>query len=74
LNVVRSGDCTGYKYNIEWIANGGDKPSISITNAGAVTPSGTTVTASVIQSGGVLFKPLSGDLTRTYNTNPQVIY
>jgi hypothetical protein len=74
LNVTRTSDCTGYTYDIEWIANGGDKPSISITNAGAVTPSGTTVTASVVQNGGVLFSPLSGDLTRTYNTNPQVQY
>ncbi|CAF3592631.1 unnamed protein product [Rotaria sordida] len=72
LNVKRSGDCTGYSYVIEWIANGGQKSAISITNAGSVLPSGTTVTATVVQSGGVLFKPLSGDMTRTYQTNPQV--
>ncbi|CAF4739680.1 unnamed protein product, partial [Rotaria magnacalcarata] len=35
-------------------------------------PAGTTVTPSIVQSGGVLFKPLSGDMTRTYQTNPQV--
>jgi hypothetical protein len=71
LNVVRSGDCTGYSYSIEWVANGGQKNAISIANP-AVTPAGTTVTASVIQLGGVLYQPLSGDLTRTYNVNPQV--
>lgn len=72
LNVQRRRDCTGYSYTIEWIANGGDKPSISITNTAGVTPVGTTVTVANVQSGGVLYRPLSGDLTRTYNTNPQV--
>ncbi|CAF0819146.1 unnamed protein product [Rotaria sp. Silwood1] len=72
LNVKRLGDCTGYSYIIEWITNGGQKSAISITNTGSVAPSGTTVTASRVQSGGVLFKPLSGDMTRTYQTNPQV--
>ncbi|CAF3637436.1 unnamed protein product [Rotaria sp. Silwood1] len=72
LNVKRLRDCTGYSYIIEWIANGGQKSTISITNTGSVLPAGTTVTASRVQSGGVLFKPLSGDMTRTYQTNPQV--
>lgn len=72
LKVLRTGDCTGYTYTIEWIANGGDKPLVSIANTAGVTPAGTTVTASNVQSGGVLYRPLSGDLTRTYNTNPQV--
>jgi hypothetical protein len=72
LNVTRSGDCTGYSFTIEWIANGGQKSAISIANAGGVTPAGTTVTASIVQSGGVLFSPLSGDMTRIYHTNPQV--
>ncbi|CAF2963963.1 unnamed protein product [Rotaria sp. Silwood2] len=72
LNVKRLGDCTGYSYIIEWITNGGQKSAISISNAGSVLPAGTTVTASIVQSGGVLFKPLSGDMTRTYQTNPQV--
>lgn len=54
------------------MANGGQKSSISISNAASITPAGTTVTASVVQSGGVLYKPLTGDLTRIYNTNPQV--
>lgn len=72
LNVKRTGDCTGYAYTIEWIANGGAKSAIAINNTNSVTPVGTTVMASRIQAGGVLFKPVSGDLTRTYNTNPQV--
>ena len=72
MKVQRTGDCTGYAYTIEWISNGGNKPLISIANAGSVTPAGTTVAASNIQSGGVLYKPISGDLTRIYNTNPQV--
>jgi len=72
LNVKRTGDCTGYTYTIEWIANGGAKSTIAINNTNSVTPVGTTVTASRLQSGGVFFKPLSGDLTRTYNINPQI--
>lgn len=72
VNVKRLGDCTGYSYLIEWVSNGGQKSAISVTNFGAVTPAGTTVVASVVQRGGVFYKPLPGDLTRTYNTNPQV--
>ena len=72
LNIVRSRDCTGYSYTIEWVANGGAKTAISITNAGSVTPVGTTVNAVRVQPGGAVFKPLSGDMTRTYQTNPQV--
>ncbi|CAF0745209.1 unnamed protein product [Adineta steineri] len=72
LNIKRTGDCTGYIYTIEWIANGGQKTAISTANAGSILPSGTTVTASIVQAGGVLFNPLSGDLTRTYQTNPQI--
>lgn len=72
MKVVRTADCTGYTYTIEWIANGGDKPLISITNAAGITPAGTTVTVSNVQSGGVLYRPISGDLTRIYNINPQV--
>ncbi|CAF5166585.1 unnamed protein product, partial [Rotaria magnacalcarata] len=71
LNVTRSRDCTGYLYSIEWIANGGQKSAISISNV-AVTPSSATVTASIVQQGGVLYSPLPGDMTRTYNINPQV--
>ncbi len=70
--MTRSRDCTGYSYSIEWVANGGQHTAISITNAGSVTPNGTTVTASVVQQGGVLYSPLPGDMTRTYNTVPQV--
>ncbi len=71
LNVTRSRDCTGYLYTIEWVANGGQKPAISIANV-AVTPSNASVTASIVQQGGVLYSPLPGDMTRTYNINPQV--
>jgi hypothetical protein len=71
LNVARSRDCTGYLYTIEWVANGGQKSAISIANVD-VTPSDATVTASIVQQGGVLYSPLPGDMTRTYNINPQV--
>jgi hypothetical protein len=70
--VKRLGYCTGYSYLIEWVANGGQKTAVSITNAGAVTPAGTTVTASIVQNGGVFYNPLPGDMTRTYHTVPQV--
>ncbi len=70
--MTRLRDCTGYSYLIQWIADGGQKTAISIANAGAVTPSGTVVTASVVQQGGVLYSPLPGDMTRTYHTVPQV--
>ncbi|CAF3954248.1 unnamed protein product [Rotaria sp. Silwood2] len=72
LNITRSRDCTGYSYRIEWLGNGGKKSLISIANIDSISPNGTTVTASVIQSGGIIYKPLPGDMTRTYHTNPQI--
>ncbi|CAM2722167.1 unnamed protein product [Rotaria socialis] len=72
LNVTRLRDCTGYSYTIEWLTNGGQKSDISISNANSVMPIGTTVTASVMKRGGVLFNPLPGDMTRTYHTISQV--
>jgi hypothetical protein len=30
------------------------------------------VTASIVQSGGILYNPLPGDMTRTYHTVPQI--
>ena len=72
VSVKRERDCTGYLYKIEWLSKGGAQSMISISNAGSVTPSGTTVVATRIQAGGVIFNPISGDLTRTYHTYPQV--
>lgn len=72
LNINRLRDCTGYSYTIEWLTNGGQKTSISISNTNNVMPLGTNVTASFVQRGGVLFSPLPGDMTRTYHTTPQV--
>ena len=57
---------------MEWISNGGQKPVMSISNTGSILPVTTTVLTSVIQSGGALFQPVSGDMTRTYHTSPQV--
>lgn len=72
LKVQRTGDCTGYTYTLEWIANGGAKSLITINNTASVLPNGTNVTSSRMQAGGVLFQPLSGDLTRTFRTISQV--
>ena len=72
VNIVRRRDCTGYSYQIEWIANGGQKTPISITNSASILPVGTTITAYVVQSGGVMYKPLPGDMTRTFHTKPQI--
>lgn len=70
--MTRLRDCTGYSYLIEWVANGGQKTAISIANTVSVTPSGTIVAAAIAQQGGVFYNPLPGDMTRTYNTVPQV--
>ncbi|CAF1653823.1 unnamed protein product, partial [Didymodactylos carnosus] len=68
LNITRGGDCGGYSYSIEWMANGGDKPAITIANQAL---SSGTVGASTVQNGGVIYQPLSGDITRIYHTVPQ---
>lgn len=66
VRVQRLGNCTGYSYTIEWLVDGGAKELITVNR-----PEPDVIT-SRIQSGGVLFRPLPGDLTRTYRTKSQV--
>lgn len=73
VNVKRTRDCTGYYYTIEWLTRGGAKKLFSITNASSVLPSSTQVIVDSVQVGGVIFKPITGDMTRTHNENPQVL-
>ena len=64
VNVRRSGNCTGYSYTIEWVTHGGAKELITVNRPDILT--------SRIQSGSIIFRPLPGDLTRTFRTKPLI--
>ena len=71
LSVKRSGTCSGYYWDVEWIAIGGNKPEFV---ADGSLLSGNSVTMSVTrrQDGGVLMAPIPGEFLRLPEKKPQV--
>lgn len=72
-NVIRSGECAQYSYEIRWLTSG-RQPHISIVNATGIRPLGSLVTAIPIQEGdtGNNFYQVPNDMLRTYHKVPQV--
>lgn len=68
--ITRSGDCSGYKWNVKWMT-GGDKQPISISG-NTLSGNNVAITASSIQEGGASFNPLRDDFLSTYHSDPQV--
>ena len=71
FKVTRSGDCSGYIWNIKWTGRGGDLPLVSANGSGL---SGHMVNISVspIVNGGVWLRPFRGDMLRLPELEPQV--
>lgn len=71
VKVDRSGTCSGYKWQIQFVSVGGNKPTLEIVNntlTGLNVKSGVTT----IQDGGMLFGPLTGEFLQTAEKTPQV--
>ncbi|XP_066276424.1 fibrocystin-L-like [Branchiostoma lanceolatum] len=69
--VEREGECSGYKWKIEWLLDGGDKADLEVD--------GTDLTGNVVKieqrndnNGGLWFYPIPGDMLRTWHDTPQV--
>ena len=71
IGVKKSFSCTGARFEVTWIRNGGNKPQFEIDVTGLV---GNQVTGDVetIQDGAIIYGPLSGEFLQLAKTTPQV--
>ena len=71
FEVTRTGDCSGYIWNIKWTSRGGDLPLMLANGSGL---SGHMVNISVVPivNGGVWLRPFRGDMLRLPELKPQV--
>ena len=70
-NVIRSKDCSGYKWRVKWV-DGGNKDSIKVDSSSLLGES-PKIKAITNQDGCVKFYPLADNFLRTYHTKPQIV-
>nr|XP_055075552.1 fibrocystin-L-like [Misgurnus anguillicaudatus] len=71
LEVVKSGDCRGYTWDIRWVSVAGNQPLLEI-NSSAVIGVNPSVTSHEVQQGGLFKQRIMGDYLRTATDKPQV--
>uniref|UniRef100_A0A8C1B8X1 PKHD1 like 1, tandem duplicate 2 n=1 Tax=Cyprinus carpio carpio TaxID=630221 RepID=A0A8C1B8X1_CYPCA len=71
LQVQRSGDCRGYRWNIQWLTMPGNQPLLKI-NASNVVGVNPSVTSRKIEQGGIFKQRIMGDFLRVPTNKPQV--
>ncbi|XP_073714530.1 fibrocystin-L [Misgurnus anguillicaudatus] len=71
LDVQRSGDCRGYRWDIWWLSIAGNQPLLEI-NSSAVVGVNPSVTSHEVERGGLLKQRIMGDYLRTPTDKPQV--
>ncbi|XP_078699976.1 fibrocystin-L-like [Branchiostoma floridae x Branchiostoma belcheri] len=69
--VEREGECSGYKWKIEWLLDGGDKADLQVDGAD-LTGNDVKIEQSTTNHGGLWFYPIPGDMLRTWHDTPQV--
>ncbi|XP_078698697.1 fibrocystin-L-like isoform X2 [Branchiostoma floridae x Branchiostoma belcheri] len=69
--VDREGDCSGYKWKIEWLLDGGDKVDLEVDGTD-LTGNDVKIEQSTTNHGGLWFDPIPGDMLRTRHGTPQV--
>nr|XP_055075127.1 fibrocystin-L-like [Misgurnus anguillicaudatus] len=71
LDVQRSGDCRGYRWDIRWLTVPGNQPLLEI-NSSAVIGVNPSVTSREVERGGLFKQRIMGDFLRIPTTKPQV--
>ena len=71
LSVQRSGTCSGYSWDVEWIAIGGNKPEM-VADGSGLTGNSVTIGVTTKQNGGLLMAPIPGEFLRLPEKQPQV--
>ena len=71
LSVKRSGTCSGYYWDLEWIAIGGNKPEL-VADGSLLSGDSVTISVTTSQDGGVLMGPIPGEFLRLPEDKPQV--
>nr|XP_055075128.1 fibrocystin-L-like [Misgurnus anguillicaudatus] len=72
LDVQRSGDCRGYRWDIRWLSVAGNQPLLEI-NSSAVVGVNPSVTSHEVEQGGLFKQRIMGDYLRTPTDKPQVV-
>ncbi|XP_054766411.2 fibrocystin-L-like [Lytechinus pictus] len=73
LSVTRSGECTGYRYNIKWNSKGGSQGLLQVTSDDLYNNvTWANVTTARIYEGNVFLSKIPGEFLRTVNDHPQV--
>ena len=71
LSVKRSGTCSGYSWDITWIAIGGNKPEM-VVDGSSLTGDSVTVKVKTLKDGGLLMGPIPAEFLRLPEKKPQV--
>ena len=70
--MTRSGDCTGYQWDVAWESRGGDLPLMEVHGTG-LTGTEPVIAAERVIDGGVWLWPFRGDMLRHPSTETQVL-
>lgn len=71
VEIDRSGSCSGYRWNIKWLTQGGDRASI-LTDGSKLTGLSPKIHGNTLSDGGMFLGPIPGDMLRTAHMLPQV--
>ncbi|XP_035686784.1 fibrocystin-L-like [Branchiostoma floridae] len=69
--VELEGECSGYKWKIEWLLDGGDKDDL-VVDGTDLTGNDVKIELRNNNNGGLWFYPIPGDMLRTWHDTPQV--
>ncbi|XP_078617867.1 fibrocystin-L-like isoform X2 [Branchiostoma floridae x Branchiostoma japonicum] len=71
VSVARDGSCSGYKWTVDWLLSGGDKPALQVDGS-SLSAEDADVEVVESRDGGLFIHPLGGDYTETVHDKPQV--
>ena len=69
--MKRSGTCSGYYWDVEWIAIGGNKPQM-VADGSLLTGNSVTIIVETKVDGGLLMGPIPAEFLRLPEEKPQV--
>lgn len=70
VQVDRGGSCSGYRWDVKWMTQGGDRASIQ-TDGSHLTGLSPNILSNTLSDGGIFLGPIPGDMLRTATALPQ---
>eukprot|EP00795_Rhopilema_esculentum_P009048 gene9048-16692_t len=72
LQVTRQGTCSGYYWDVEWVAIGGNKPEF-VVDGRRLTGDSVSIKVNTRTDGGLMMAPIPAEFLRLPETRPQVV-